>query len=430
MLADGYRVVLAGRRESQLLETGAGHAQALAVPCDVTVPDDVERLFAETLKMWGRVDVLFNNAGVFGPAASVDEISLADWDATVSVNLTGSMLCAAAAVRAMKAQSPQGGRIINNGSIAAHSPRPRTVAYTVTKHAMTGLTKSIELDGRGFGITCGQIDIGNTATELMDTIGVGSGAVQADGSSRVEPTFPVDDAARAVLLMAGMPPSASVGSLVITAAGMPFIGRGLAEAPARSERQQAGQVGAQPRGGHPAGVDGVCPAQLTADHRQPGGGVALNDVRGSAAGMPRTLHALRHAERRDPHFHRVSGRPGGDFLQGVAHRRRERAAGDGGAGSGAAAPPVRPGALAPASAQGRAALFEGYPASGYGHGSVEQRRDGVAQPDLAHRPAAAEHGGDHLVQDAGHLRDVDGAGRGQQGQARRAWWPGCCRRGP
>ena len=226
MLADGYRVVLAGRREGQLLETGAGHAQALAVPCDVTVPDDVERLFAAVLQHWGRIDVLFNNAGVFGPAASVDEISLADWDATVAVNLTGSLLCAAAAVRAMKAQSPQGGRIINNGSIAAHSPRPRTVAYTVTKHAITGLTKSIELDGRGFGITCGQIDIGNTATELMDTIGAGSGAVQADGSSRAEPTFPVDDAARAVLLMAGMPPSASVGALVITAAGMPFIGRG------------------------------------------------------------------------------------------------------------------------------------------------------------------------------------------------------------
>jgi NAD(P)-dependent dehydrogenase (short-subunit alcohol dehydrogenase family) len=226
MMAEGYRVVLAGRREAQLLETAAGHAQALAVPCDVTVPDDVERLFAAALQRWGRVDVLFNNAGVTGTAGSVDEISLADWDATVAVNLTGSMLCAAAAVRAMKAQSPQGGRIINNGSIAAHSPRPRTVAYTVTKHAVTGLTKSIELDGRGFGITCGQIDIGNTATGLMDTLGVGSGAVQADGSIKVEPTFPVEDAARAVLLMAGMPPSASVGSLVVTAAGMPFIGRG------------------------------------------------------------------------------------------------------------------------------------------------------------------------------------------------------------
>jgi NAD(P)-dependent dehydrogenase (short-subunit alcohol dehydrogenase family) len=226
MLAEGYRVVLAGRREAQLKETGDNHPEALVVTCDVTRPDDVERLFEAARQRWGRVDVLFNNAGVFGPAAGVDEISLADWDATIAVNLTGSMLCAAAAVRAMKAQEPQGGRIINNGSISAHSPRPRTVAYTVTKHAMTGLTKSIELDGRAFGITCGQIDIGNTATDIMDTIGVGEGALQADGSRRVEPTFPVEDAARAVLMMATMPPTASVGSMVITAAGMPFIGRG------------------------------------------------------------------------------------------------------------------------------------------------------------------------------------------------------------
>ncbi len=226
MLAEGYRVVLAGRREVQLKETGDNHPEALVVPCDVTRQDDVERLFEAARQRWGRVDVLFNNAGVFGPAASVDEISLEDWDSTVAVNLTGSMLCAAAAVRAMKAQEPQGGRIINNGSISAHSPRPRTVAYTVTKHAMTGLTKSIELDGRAFGITCGQIDIGNTATDIMDTIGVGEGALQADGSRRVEPTFPVEDAARAVLMMAAMPPTASVGSVVITAAGMPFIGRG------------------------------------------------------------------------------------------------------------------------------------------------------------------------------------------------------------
>jgi len=226
MLADGYRVALAGRREAQLKETADGSTDALVVPCDVTRPDDVERLFEAVRHQWGRVDVLFNNAGVFGPAAGVDEISLADWNATVAVNLTGSMLCAAAAVRAMKAQHPQGGRIINNGSISAHSPRPRTVAYTVTKHAMTGLTKSIELDGRAFGITCGQIDIGNTATEIMDTIGVGSGALQADGTRKVEPMFPVADAARAVLMMANMPPTASVGSVVVTAAGMPFIGRG------------------------------------------------------------------------------------------------------------------------------------------------------------------------------------------------------------
>jgi NAD(P)-dependent dehydrogenase (short-subunit alcohol dehydrogenase family) len=226
MLAAGYRVALAGRREQLLLATANGHSEALVVPCDVTRPDDVERLFASVIRRWGRTDVRINNAGVFGPAASVDEISVADWDAVVAVNLTGSMLCAAAAVRAMKTQEPQGGRIINNGSISAHSPRPRTVAYSVTKHAMTGLTKSIELDGRAFGITCGQIDIGNTATEIMDTIGVGSGALQADGTRKVEPTFPVEDAARAVLLMAGMPPSASVGSVVITAAGMPFVGRG------------------------------------------------------------------------------------------------------------------------------------------------------------------------------------------------------------
>lgn len=226
LLADGYAVALAGRRGPQLLETADGHQDALPVTCDVTRPDDVEQLFDAVRRRWGRVDVLFNNAGVFGPAASVDEISLEDWNATLAVNLTGSMLCAAAAVRAMKAQDPRGGRIINNGSISAHSPRPRTVAYAVTKHAMTGLTKSIELDGRGFGITCGQIDIGNTATEIMDTIGVGAGALQADGSRRVEPTFPVEDAARAVLMMANMPPTASVGSVVVTAAGMPFIGRG------------------------------------------------------------------------------------------------------------------------------------------------------------------------------------------------------------
>ncbi|MDN3935251.1 SDR family oxidoreductase [Arthrobacter sp. YD4] len=226
MLAEGYRVVLAGRREEKLLETGAGHALALPVPCDISRPDDVERLFAATLERWGRVDVLFNNAGTFGPSASVDELSPEDWEATAAVNITGSLLCAGAAVRAMKEQTPQGGRIINNGSISAHSPRPRSVAYTVTKHAITGLTKSIELDGRGFGITCGQIDIGNAATGLMDTIGVGDGALQADGSRKVEPTFPVEDAARAVLMMAGMPAAASVGSVVITAAGMPFIGRG------------------------------------------------------------------------------------------------------------------------------------------------------------------------------------------------------------
>ncbi|HKU29301.1 MAG TPA: SDR family oxidoreductase, partial [Arthrobacter sp.] len=212
--------------EAQLKETADGHSEALVVPCDVTVPDDVERLFAAARERWGRVDVLFNNAGIFGPSGAVDEIGVDDWNATLAVNVTGSMLCAAEAVRTMKAQEPQGGRIINNGSISAHSPRPLSVAYTVSKHAMSGLTKSIELDGRPYGITCGQIDIGNTRTEIMDTIGVGSGALQADGSRRVEPMFPVQDAARAVLMMANMPASANVGSVVVTAAGMPFVGRG------------------------------------------------------------------------------------------------------------------------------------------------------------------------------------------------------------
>ncbi|MBT8162197.1 MULTISPECIES: SDR family oxidoreductase [Arthrobacter] len=226
LLSEGYRVALAGRREAQLKETADGHSEALVVPCDVTVPDDVERLFAAARQRWGRVDVLFNNAGIFGPSGAVDEIGVDDWNATLAVNVTGSMLCAAEAVRTMKAQEPQGGRIINNGSISAHSPRPLSVAYTVSKHAMSGLTKSIELDGRPYGITCGQIDVGNTRTEIMDTIGVGSGALQADGSRRVEPMFPVEDAARAVLMMANMPASANVGSVVVTAAGMPFVGRG------------------------------------------------------------------------------------------------------------------------------------------------------------------------------------------------------------
>lgn len=226
MLAEGWSVALAGRREEPLAETAGGHPEALVVPCDVTLPDGVARLFEAVRQRWGRVDVLFNNAGIFGPSGSVDEMDLAGWESTLAINVTGAMLCAAEAVRTMKAQEPQGGRIINNGSISAHSPRPLSVAYTVSKHAISGLTKSIELDGRPFGISCGQIDIGNTRTEIMDTIGVGSGALQADGSRKVEPMFPVEDAARAVLLMAGMPASANVGSLLVTASGMPFIGRG------------------------------------------------------------------------------------------------------------------------------------------------------------------------------------------------------------
>lgn len=225
-LAGGYAVVLAGRREAELLAAAGGHRLALAVPTDVTDEAQVAALFQRAVERFGRVDVLFNNAGMFGPAQSVDEISLADWNATVAVNLTGAMLCAAAAIRTMKNQQPAGGRIINNGSISAHSPRPKSAAYTVTKHAITGLTKSIELDGRAFGITCGQIDIGNTATSIMSTLDVATGALQANGELLVEPTFPVADAARTVMFMADLPASASIGQLVITAAGMPFIGRG------------------------------------------------------------------------------------------------------------------------------------------------------------------------------------------------------------
>ncbi|MCC9204342.1 SDR family oxidoreductase [Arthrobacter sp. zg-Y769] len=225
-LAAGFRVVLAGRREAELRETADGSEAALVVPTDVTLPDDVERLFAAAVGTFGRVDVLFNNAGTFGPTGSIDELTVEDWNRTLAVNVTGTMLCSAAAVRHMKAQSPQGGRIINNGSISAHTPRPLSAAYTATKHAVTGLTKAIDLDGRPFGITCGQIDIGNAATDLLTGIGGGQGALQADGTRAVEPSFPAAEAAAAVLFMASAPASANVRSLVVTAAGMPFGGRG------------------------------------------------------------------------------------------------------------------------------------------------------------------------------------------------------------
>lgn len=172
-----------------------------------------------------RVDVLLNNAGSFGPSGSVDQISLGDWNETIAVNLTGTMLCAAAAVRQMKEQDPPGGRIINNGSLSAIAPRPLAAAYTATKHAVTGLTKSIDLDGRAWGISCAQIDIGNAATELLDGITAG-GALQPDGTRKAEPTFPAEEAARMVVFMAGLPASANPGSVVLTAAGMPYLGRG------------------------------------------------------------------------------------------------------------------------------------------------------------------------------------------------------------
>jgi NAD(P)-dependent dehydrogenase (short-subunit alcohol dehydrogenase family) len=228
LLSAGWRVAAAGRREQALRESvapGAWPAEsALVVPADVTVPESVAGLFGTVQRWWRRVDLLVNNAGVFGPVGAVDEISLPDWRQVVDTNLTGAFLCAQHAVRMMKAQTPRGGRIINNGSISAHTPRPGTVGYTATKHALTGLTKSISLDGRGFGIACGQIDIGNAATEM--TRGMSQGALQADGSVAPEPTFDAQHVADAVLFMAALPLDANVQFLTITATTMPFIGRG------------------------------------------------------------------------------------------------------------------------------------------------------------------------------------------------------------
>jgi NAD(P)-dependent dehydrogenase (short-subunit alcohol dehydrogenase family) len=227
LLAAGWKVAAAGRRDQPLREAVTGDWQpgaGLAVPTDVTVPESVAELFGCVRDRWGRLDLLVNNAGVFGPAGAVDELSLAQWQQIVDTNLTGAFLCAQHAVTMMKAQDPRGGRIINNGSIAAHSPRPNSVGYTATKHAITGLTKSISLDGRPFDIACGQIDIGNAATEL--TAGISHGALQADGSVRAEPTFDPQCVADAVLYMASLPLDANVQFMTITATKMPYIGRG------------------------------------------------------------------------------------------------------------------------------------------------------------------------------------------------------------
>jgi NAD(P)-dependent dehydrogenase (short-subunit alcohol dehydrogenase family) len=228
LLAAGWNVAVAGRREPPLRETVAGGdwppEAALVVPADVTDPESVAALFDAVAQRFGRLDLLVNNAGVFGPGGAVDELTVEQWRQIVDTNLTGSFLCASHAVRMMKAQDPRGGRIINNGSISAHTPRPRSVGYTATKHAITGLTKSISLDGRGFDIACGQIDIGNAATEL--TAAISRGALQADGSVMPEPTFDARYVAEAVLYMASLPLDANVQFLTITATTMPFIGRG------------------------------------------------------------------------------------------------------------------------------------------------------------------------------------------------------------
>ncbi|GAA4562582.1 SDR family oxidoreductase [Planotetraspora kaengkrachanensis] len=224
LLDSGYRVALAGRREEALRETAEERPDALVVPTDVTDPESVAGLFTRVREQWGRVDLLFNNAGTFGSPGAVDEISVADWRRTVDTNLTGAFLCAHHAVAAMKEQRPQGGRIINNGSVSAHTPRPGSVAYTATKHALTGLTKSISLDGRPYRIACGQIDIGNAATEMTEAFA--RGAVQANGTRVAEPTFDSAHVAEAVLFMAKLPLDANVLFLTVTATAMPFVGRG------------------------------------------------------------------------------------------------------------------------------------------------------------------------------------------------------------
>ena len=225
LLGAGYRVVLAGRREDALLATLAGfEARGLVVPTDVTKERSVQHLFRRCRDEFGRVDLLFNNAGVFGPSVPFEDVSLEQWKLVVDTNLTGAFLCAREAFRTMKAQRPQGGRIINNGSVSAQVPRPHAVAYTATKHAITGLTKALSLEGRAHGIACGQIDIGNAATEL--TSAFGKGALQADGSVQAEPRIELRHVSEAVLYMAGLPLDANVQFITLMATTMPLIGRG------------------------------------------------------------------------------------------------------------------------------------------------------------------------------------------------------------
>ena len=220
----GYSVVIAGRRAAELDKTAAQATGMLAVPTDIGDPAAVKDLFAKTKEAFGRIDVLFNNAGMGAPAIPMDEVTFEQWSAVVGVNLTGAFLCAQEAMRMMKAQTPQGGRIINNGSISAQTPRPNSAPYTATKHAITGLTKSIALDGRPFNIACGQIDIGNAATEMTERMQ--QGVPQANGAMMIEPRMDVQHVADAVLHMANLPLDANVLTMTIMATKMPLTGRG------------------------------------------------------------------------------------------------------------------------------------------------------------------------------------------------------------
>jgi NAD(P)-dependent dehydrogenase (short-subunit alcohol dehydrogenase family) len=226
LLNDGYGVALAGRRRDALEETAGmtNAGQALIVPTDVTDPDSVGALFGAAKEAFGRLDVLFNNAGGNVPSTNFGDFTFEQWKTVVDVNLHGMFLCANAAFRIMRDQTPQGGRIINNGSISAHAPRPGSVAYTSTKHAVTGMTKTIALDGRRFDIACGQIDIGNAATPM--TRRMANGVPQANGTTSVEPTMDVDNVGRSILFMANMPADANALFLTVMATKMPFVGRG------------------------------------------------------------------------------------------------------------------------------------------------------------------------------------------------------------
>jgi NAD(P)-dependent dehydrogenase (short-subunit alcohol dehydrogenase family) len=228
LLREGYSVVLAGRHAETLertaSEAGPAAARALAVVADVSDPASVRSLFEKTRATFGRLDLLFNNAGTGAPAVPLEELTIEQWRRVVDVNLTGAFLCTQEAFRLMRAQTPKGGRIINNGSISAHTPRPNSAPYTATKHAITGLTKSTSLDGRKHNITCGQIDIGNAATDM--TARMKSGVLQANGEMEAEPTMDVENVARAIVYMASLPLDANVLFMTVMANQMPFVGRG------------------------------------------------------------------------------------------------------------------------------------------------------------------------------------------------------------
>ena len=228
LLKEGYSVVLAGRRSDRLEQTAAdagdGRSRALVVQTDVASPASIDALFARTRDTFGRLDLLFNNAGLFPPGVPLEDLTVEQWKAVVDVNLTGAFLCTQHAFRLMKDQQPRGGRIINNGSISAHVPRPNSAPYTATKHAITGLTRSTSLDGRKYDIACGQIDVGNASTEPMAR--VSQGVMQAHGAVAAEPTMDPNEVARAVMYMASLPLEANVQFMTIMATKMPFIGRG------------------------------------------------------------------------------------------------------------------------------------------------------------------------------------------------------------